>query len=53
MKPSLLALATFAAILTGPAHGAGLAASTAVHVEPSTQSAVAEEAGRGSSPAFR
>ncbi|MEY3608328.1 MAG: hypothetical protein RLZZ447_1116, partial [Verrucomicrobiota bacterium] len=50
MKPSLLALATFAAILTGPAHGAGLAASTAVHVEPSTQSAVATYLKAGEEP---
>jgi hypothetical protein len=50
MKPSLLALATLAATLAGSARGAGLAATTAVHVEPSAQSAVATYLKAGEEP---
>ena len=47
MKPSLLALATLTFAL---AHGAGLPATTAVHVEASTQSAVATYLKAGEEP---
>ena len=50
MKPSLLALATLAATLAGPARGAGLPATTAVHVEPSAQSTVATYLKAGEDP---
>ena len=47
MKPSLLALATLTVALV---HGAGLPATTAVHVEASTQSAVATYLKAGEEP---
>ena len=50
MKPSLLALATFAATLAASARGAGLPATTAVHVEPSAQSTVATYLKAGEEP---
>jgi len=51
MKPSLLALANLlAAALAGPALGAGLPATTAVHVEPSAQSTVATYLKAGEEP---
>ncbi|MFZ9746192.1 MAG: hypothetical protein ACO3G4_06120 [Opitutaceae bacterium] len=50
MKPSLLALVTLAATVSGPARGAGLPATTAVHVEPSPQSAVATYLKAGEQP---
>ena len=50
MKLSLLALATRAAPLAHPARGAGLPATTAVHVEASGQSTVASYLKAGAEP---
>ncbi|PAW80939.1 MAG: hypothetical protein B9S27_05045, partial [Opitutia bacterium Tous-C8FEB] len=50
MKPRLLALATLTVALAALAPGAGLPATTAVHVEASTQSAVATYLKAGEEP---